>query len=184
MNRQHKHMRIKHKQLNQNLDIATPAGGFVPPPNWISSSSSFSVHRGYAKVWAGTWVKQEEKKEGGGTRVCVCGGGGLLTSCPHRLFDTTIMVHQMHLLTKAVTLAVHKHQSSNILTLLTWVIDALENSFLRTLRSSLNKRTLTGGGQIKKKLTVGILSNTRLYSVKASFSLREFKWQLTLMEET
>lgn len=110
-------------------------------------------------------MKREEKKEGGGTR-----GGGLLTSCPHRLFDTTIMVHQMHLLTKAVTLAVHKHQSSNILTLLTWVIDALENSFLRTLRLSLNKRTWTGGGGlIQNKLTVGILSNTRLYSVEASF---------------
>ena len=76
----------------------------------------------------------------------------------------------MHLLTKAVTLAVHKHQSSNILTLLTWVIDALENSFLRTLRLSLNKRTWTGGGGlIQNKLTVGILSNTRLYSVEASF---------------
>lgn len=58
---------------------------------------------------------------------------------PSSLYDALIVVQQIHLVTKCATLADDKHQFSQMLT---WVIDAPENVFLRTMRSSLNiKRT-------------------------------------------
>lgn len=126
------------KQLNQTLDIATPAGGILPL--LIGASRDPASHLLLLKV-----MKNYRQERDCNMSTHRRGGANNVMS-PSSLFDITVMVQQIYLLTKAATL-LSMQQSMNINPqtfshLLTWVIDAKENSFLRTLGSSLNERNI------------------------------------------
>lgn len=169
------------KQLNQTLDIATPAGGILPL--LIGASRDPASHLLLLKVMRNyrreRYCNMSTHRRGGANNVM----------SPSSLFDITVMVQQIYLLTKAATLAVHEHQSSNVFTP-AYLGDWCQRKFIfedTGVISEWEEYSVKGGEcgarrQGKTNLLLEYFFNTMLYS-GTIVVLREFKWQLTLMEE-